>query len=56
MDRYENMADIERQLIALASRLRLAKGDFEASEFDHAEAAEDSVDSAVKSIRRLRGK
>jgi len=55
MDRYEKLRSLASRAQALAREIAMAKGDFEASEFDLVERAEDKCDSAYFDLKAACG-
>jgi hypothetical protein len=51
MDRYEKLRSLAIKAQNLAREIALAKGDFEAAEFDLVEQAEDMCDNAYSSLK-----
>lgn len=54
-NRYERLRELANKAQILASEIRGIKGDFEATEFDYVEQAEDSCDSAFFQLKAACG-
>lgn len=55
MDRYEKLRSLASRAQALAREIAIAKGDFEAAEFDFVEQAEDKCDEAYFALKAACG-
>jgi hypothetical protein len=55
MDRYEKLHSLALKAQNLAREIALAKGDFEATEMDFVEQAEDMCDNAYSSLKAACG-